>query len=273
MNDLKFYWEKFLEILRENSLRSVLIHISIALGIFFLIIYTFYYIYLPIATRHGETITVPDLRGMTEQEVAAFLSSRDLRYEIADSTYVDSLPAGVVISQFPEANQLVKLQRKIYLTINTYQAPSVRIPNVFDVSRKNAELILKSVGLKIGKVEYEPDLAANAVLKIRYQNKIYTREDEAQGIRLPKGAVVDLILGDGLGTIDIEVPDVTGMLLTEAEELLAGIGLTIGNIQYIQSSDAPTGTILSQTPMAEKGTKIRIGSSLDLIVVGFEPQP
>jgi len=267
----KFLVASIIEKLKEKSLTSVYIHAGLALSLAFLSALMFYYVYLPLSTYHGQTITVPDLRGMKENEIAQFLKERDLRYEISDSNYVENLPAGTVISQIPEAGQQVKINRKIYLTINTQTAPEVNLPDIFDVSRKNAELILKSIGLKIGQVEYQPDLAVNAVLKLRYNQKIFTREDQRKGIKIPKGAVIDLIVGDGLGTVDIEIPDVTGMLLTEAEEVLIGLGISIGTIKYIKSEDE-TGTVLSQLPIAEKGVKIRIGSTIDLTVAGFEPK-
>lgn len=38
----------------------------------FLLVILFFYVYLPIVTRHGETITVPDLEGMQLAQVEDF---------------------------------------------------------------------------------------------------------------------------------------------------------------------------------------------------------
>jgi beta-lactam-binding protein with PASTA domain len=263
------FLQRLLNILKENTIRGLAVNIVLAITVFTLGLFLFYEVYLPIATHHGQTVTVPDLRGMTIPEIEKFMEGKEFRFEVSDSSYTDTLPPNSVIAQYPPQNAKVKLNRKIYLTLNTANAPEVKIPEVIDVLRDNAQKIINSYGLKVGTVEYEPDYAANVVLKVVYKGKALGKEELRKGVKLPKGSVVDLILGDGLGTIDVEIPQVEGMQLAEAEELLSAFGLSIGKITYTNSTE-PTGTIINQVPDASEG-KIRLGSSISLWVAGFDP--
>lgn len=84
-----------------------------------LIIIAFYSFssYLTSYTLHGESVTVPSLEGLSEEEVATLLNEKELRYEILDSIYVEKQPKGIVIDQNPKAESFVKKNRKIYITV------------------------------------------------------------------------------------------------------------------------------------------------------------
>src|SRR5436190_20187116 len=106
---------KFIRFLRSNTLGSLLANIGIALGILFLIGVGYFYVYLPSATNHGESITVPDLTGMKLEELNTFLGEHELRFEVDDSTYSEDYPPLTVLRQFPRAGSTVKENRMIYI--------------------------------------------------------------------------------------------------------------------------------------------------------------
>src|SRR5699024_195337 len=66
---------------------KLLINLAIVLAVTVALVLGFFYIYLPATTNHGETITVPDLKGMTYDQLEQFLTSRNLRYEVTDSSF------------------------------------------------------------------------------------------------------------------------------------------------------------------------------------------
>ena len=111
-----------------------------------------------------------------------------------DSIYDSEKVPGTVLDQDPAPNSNVKENRMIYLTINATQPPDVKMPDLVDVSFRQAEAMLQSFGLITGEITYKADLAKNAVLEQRYRNKIIK-----PGTMLPKGSEIDLVLGDGLG--------------------------------------------------------------------------
>lgn len=230
------------------------------------LVFGFFYIYLPSTTNHGESISVPKITGMQLADAEEFLDEQNLRYFINDSSYNSDKKPFEILTQDPAPDSKVKENRKIYISINMKNPPMIKMPRLIDGSVKNAELILKSYDLRKGKIVPIPDLQAGAVLK-----QFVNGKEIAPGDMIPKGSVVDLHVGDGLGNTEFEVPDVVGMPVDEASALLLGQQLQIGSIFYVQDSGKPTGTVVRQRPFAEVDAKIRVGEMVDLWVAGDEP--
>ena len=99
-----------------SEFKYVIKNLMIMIGGVSSIIFFIFYIYFPIKTNHGDTITVPNLVGMELNEIDEFLSDRDLRYEILeDSSYSSEYPPYTILQQNPSENEKVKENRKIYL--------------------------------------------------------------------------------------------------------------------------------------------------------------
>lgn len=218
-------------------------------------------------THHGESITVPDLKNFTVDKANNLLQSKDLRYTILDSTFVDDLPKGTIIEQNPKPGEKVKEKRRIYLTISSKTPPPVSIPNIIFASRRNAEEQLQSVGLNVGELEYVPDRAKDAVLQIKYNDKKYNREDLDKGIEVPKGTPITLILGDGVGHTRIEVPALVGLSFLEAKLALRAWSLNQGHITRgtgINNNNIDQARVWKQYPKASAKQEITIGEPIDL---------
>jgi eukaryotic-like serine/threonine-protein kinase len=246
--------------IKAQKFSHIFIHLAIMAAITTLMLLGFFFWYLPSTTHHGDSITVPDLKGMGIEQLESFLTSRELRFEItADSVYAPEFPKESVVKQYPNPGEKVKRNRKVYLTLNQTTPPSVKMPDLVDVSVKNAQLILMTSGLVLGDIQYRPDLAQNAVLEQWYQG----RKIEP-GELLQKGAKIDLVVGDGLGNQTFEVPLFLGMNIDEAEFYLVGVGLRKGSVIYQLNDSIPLGTVMRQLPLP--GDDIRIGDIVDLWV-------
>jgi beta-lactam-binding protein with PASTA domain len=243
-----------------NSRKDLLIHIGIILSIVAVMFLSFFFLYLPMRTNHGEAITVPDLKNMNVEELEDFLDSRDLRYEVSDCTFVANVPPLTIISQYPQAGSKVKEGRKIYVTVVYQTAPLVKMPQLTDMTQRSAQMRLKSVGLELGTLKYIPDLAQGAVLKQLYQGS-----EILPGQQIPKGSKIDLEIGDGLGTTTFNMPNLIGMSIEEAKFQIMGAGLKVGQIMVVDQEGAAPGTVVRQNP--DSGNKTRIGDVIDLWVV------
>jgi len=211
-------------------------------------------------TRHGESISVPDLHGMKKEKMEKLLQETGLSYEIVDSLYENGTAPGTIIDQDPAATSLVKKGRTIYLTINASKPPKVKMPDLLDVSHRQAEAILESFGLKVGKVTYEPDLAKNAVLK-----QLYRGVPIQPGREIYKGSPIDLVLGDGMGTSEVPVPDLTGLTRSEAVLVLQGASLMLGAVSYDPGvRDTSKAKVYLQTPEASESSLLNQGATIDL---------
>lgn len=248
---------------RINSIKDVLLHLAIIIVLGIAAFLIFFNWYLPNATNHGETITVPNLQGISYHELNQHLTNRNLRFEVNDSTFSSEYPPLTVMKQYPKPGAQVKENRKILIALNATNPPVVKMPRLVDSSVRNAQLVLKSFGLELGEIIYEPDPIANTVLEQQYKG----REIE-EGAQLPKGSKVDLVVGDGKGQQNLEIPNLLGMDLEDAEFVAKGSGLQIGEITYEKSAEKTPNTILRQIPPA--GAQVRVGEVVDLWVVEFD---
>lgn len=260
-------------ILTGDSVYTFIVHLLLVALTGMMMILFFFYIYLPITTHHGETITVPDLTGMKINEVEKFLEDRDLRYVVTeDSGYDAKIPALTVMKQSPSQGSRVKINRRIHLTIRSLKPPLEKVPNIYNNLLKQAKLLLESYGFQKGKVTYKPDIGRNQVLEVWVGDKKIPEPRLKKGYKLPKGSKIDLIVGDGLGQNALQIPNLIGLPLIEAEVLLRGSGLNLGSIEYKNATGKEVGTVLEQSPNYEEGKDVKVGSVIDLVVVGYDPE-
>jgi beta-lactam-binding protein with PASTA domain len=241
-------------------LKKILINLSIIFGITILLGFLFLKVYLPLYTNHGETVSVPDLTGYTFDEGLELLDRAGLQYEVSlDSGFNTDQKPMAVLKQIPAASTQVKSDRKIYLTLNARNAPMLKMPNLVNTPLKNVQEILTNMGLERGDIVYVPDIGTNVVLEQRYRGvKV------PEGFEIPKGARIDLMVGDGLGNQVLSVPDLVGMEEIEAEFLILGSGLRVGNKKIMETDSVAPGRVFLQSPAA--GMQVNTGELIDLWV-------
>lgn len=144
-------------------------------------------------TLHNKHQIVPDLKGITLTDLPQILLEKNLRYEILDSSrYVPDIPPLSVISHLPGAGSEVKKNRKIYLTVNPSGYGKITVPNLIQITKRNAESMIKAVGFELGNITYIDNIGKDMVLEIRYRGKTIP-----PGALLPKMSKIDLVLGNG----------------------------------------------------------------------------
>lgn len=236
---------------RNNLLAAVGTVIVILLAAFFSLRYY---------TKHGEGLEVPELKGLSIAQAVSKLEELGLRYEI-DSVYIMDKPPGIVTDQDPDATTFVKDNRTIYLTINSSTAPNVKFPDIEGKTFREAVVLLESYRLKLGDTTYRPDVAENAVLEA-----FFGGQQIRTGETLPTGSRISLVLGDGRGDPDVELPNLMGLTLAEAKFSLIGGALTIGQITYDgEITDSANAVVIMQDPItADTVTKVKIGTPINV---------
>ena len=145
-------------------------------------------------TRHGEFIVVPDLEHVSLSKAQELLEKSHLRYEVRDSTaYNKEYPPYTVMKQTPEANEKVKKDRKIYLSINPTNFRKIDLPNIIRIPIKEVRPNLASLNIKIGRVTYVNDISKDAVLRAFYKGK-----EIKPGDKILENSSIDLECGNGL---------------------------------------------------------------------------
>lgn len=235
-----------------------------------LVIFSVFILSLNWLTHHGNSKTVPAVVGKTFGEASKLLDKMGFDVEIQDSVYIDSLPPLAVIKQVPDADAVVKVNRKVYLTINRSVPPFVEMPNLVGYSNRYAEIVLKNMGLRIGDIQYKSDFAKNSVLQ-----QLYDGSEIRPGTKLKMGSSITLILGNGLGEQEFAVPFLVGMRFYDAKTMLESNGLAIGAIIAPNVADTMNAYIYRQSPERydfEKNIqRIRPGQMIDVWLQSDKP--
>jgi len=168
---------------------------QIIVGFIFFIFFIFFILkLLELITYHNNHQLVPDIYGIEFSKAINILDENSLRYEVIDSAkFNPKLPKFAVIEMFPSPKSEVKKDRKIYLTLNPSGYRKTTIPNIIQITLRNAESMLKAVGFEVGKITYRNNIGKDMVLEIKYLGKKI-----APGSVLPKTTKIDLIIGNGI---------------------------------------------------------------------------
>jgi len=238
---------------------NILVGILLALGIFSLILLS-----LNLVTGHGNAATVPSVTGKSFDEAKKILKKAGFDVDIQDSVYVDTSKPLTVIKQLPDADEVVKSNRTVFLIISRSIPPLVEMPNLLGYSYRNAEMVLKNMDLKIGDTTFKPDFAKNAILEQHYNGVSIN-----PGTPIRKGSTITLVLGDGVGKKEFTVPVITGMEYCKARQILEENGIVIGAIVTDANvTDTCAAWIYKQNPERfddeKRIQRIRSGQTIDV---------
>jgi beta-lactam-binding protein with PASTA domain len=230
-------------VFRFITSKSIWVNILVGLLLLCLLVLIFLGL-LDWITAHGKYQKVPSVIGQNVDAAKLNLTSKGFTVEITDSVYDNAVGALSVVRQSPEADAMVKEGRTIYLSINRAVAPMVEMPNMVGFSIRSAGMYLLSLGLKLGDTSYRPDIARNAVLQ-----QLYNGQDIKAGTKIPLGSVISFVLGSGIGSGEIAVPDLVGLTLSQARAQLTMLNLNIGSVVPVESvKDTSAAFIVRQEP-------------------------
>lgn len=177
-----------------NFLKSRTFLIQIGLALLAVIILVFVLLsWLKSTTNHGEFVEVPDFSKMSVMDMRKAVEDSELRYEVLDSAnYNPDYPRFSIIDQDPKAGNKVKQDRKIYFTVNPSGYKRVTVPNVIQVTQRNAASMLRAVGLDVERTTYIDQIGKDMVYYIKFKSK-----QIKPGDKLPKTSKVELVCGNG----------------------------------------------------------------------------
>ncbi len=208
-------------------------------------------------------MAVPQVTGMPFEDAKELLEKTGFEVELQDSIYVDTTKPLQVLKQVPEPDELVKVNRTVYLTINRSVPPMIEMPNLVGYSYRSAEMALKNSNLQVGDTSFRADFAKNAVLEQHYNGA-----NIPVGTKVRMGSKISLILGDGVGDRQFVVPSLIGMTYSQAKSLLGAHGLGFGVIIAQDVEDTLNAYIYQQRPERFDDEKryryIRSGQLMDI---------
>jgi beta-lactam-binding protein with PASTA domain len=178
---------------------------------------------------------------------------------VIDSMFDEDYPIGSIVLQDPPYGAKVKKGRKIYVTIISTQPQMVRMPNLVDLSLRQALIEIDAASLTIDHLEYIENFAKNAVLNQQVDGQVVS-----PGTEILKGTSVTLILGKGLDGQKMPVPQLIGMTESEAVKTIYSSFLNVGRIMHLDSEDAMHSRVFMQQPSSSSGSQVDQGTYIEL---------
>lgn len=252
------------------------VNILIGIGAFLIVIIIFFFS-LGWLTGNGVTEKVPNIVGLEASVAQKNLKNLGFNVVLQDSIYVDTLTRNSVLRQTPEADEVVKKGRTVYLTINRVLAPQIEMPNLIGFSLQSAEAFLKVLGLRVGSITMVPDRNKNVII-----DQMSRGISIPPGTKISSGSIINLTVGDGGMSAIVEVPDLIGLTVGIAKEKLMELGLLVGNYSASANiQDTASSFIIGQDPTPYSmqldslgmplKNKINPGSSINLIIDKVAP--
>ena len=182
-------------------------------------------------TRHGEEIVVPDFIGLNCDSVLE-RHADDYNFIILDSVYTKTLPEGSIFQQDPLPESKVKKGRNMYI-IKVSEAPErVMMPNLRNLSLRQAMVKLKANGLKVSELEFVDHFAKNAVVDQKYKGEVIE-----PGTEIIKGSEIKLIVGYGRDDKRTHLPNLAAAHKSDVKNLLHEASLNIGREYHIDEDE------------------------------------
>lgn len=224
---------------------------------------------LAVYTNHGESFAAPDFYGLDQGNVKLLADKYKLRYLINDSVYYKGCIPGTVTEQSPEAGHYIKKGRKIYLTVASYHPEYIILPRLTDISLMQARIQIESSGLVVGNIDFRLSRFNDLVLEQG------TSGIEAEvGEMVPKGTVIDLIVGRTSGSKIVVVPDLTGLDANSAALEIRKSNLSLGTVIFgpgvKDAVDSLNAKVWRQEPQPGKPVGVLAGGEIDLWLRGEE---
>lgn len=198
------------------------------------------------------TITVPNVVGLKGEEGRTIMQSAGLQVAQIREQYSDDTPAGTIMSQLPYADAIVKEGRRSYLTVSK-GIERINVPRLIGSSQRDARLALMRNGLVLGSVSFRSDSSSAAGLIIG--------QSISEGTSVQRESIIDIVVSSGTGA---PVPNVVGLSVSEAEQILISSGFTVGATLPRSSTAFEPGTVIGQTPKADSAAAA--GASVTLII-------
>lgn len=227
-------------------------------------------------TRHGTHVRVPDLSGLTLQEATEKLGKRDLFVEVIDSVHSDERPKGTVVEQDPVAGAEVKPDRKVYLVMNAMQPQMIDMPDLVDMSKRQAISVLEILGLRVAELRYEPDPCVDCVIE-----QLYREQPIAADAKVRKGEAIVLVLGSGESGERVPIPDLRGLTRGEVQAVVNMASLNLGVLVDCRGCNTPEDSafarVYRQAPAPRENDRIALGGLIDVWLTadttGLRPVP
>ncbi|MDR2621552.1 MAG: PASTA domain-containing protein [Dysgonamonadaceae bacterium] len=176
----------------EKIFKNVIIKNLLLVILFFGILVSGISVWLNAYTNHGESVEIPNVKALKPEVAKPLFEARELSYQVIDSTYNKTISPGTIIETIPPAGSKVKKGRTVYVRLNSYSAGMISIPDVMDVSHRQATAMLKALGFEKIETRWVEGHFRDLVIGVEYKGQTLQIKE-----KVPANAVLTLLVSSG----------------------------------------------------------------------------
>lgn len=107
-------------------------------------------------SQADKLVTVPNIIGQSQRSAQLLLNKVGLKIGATSKEFSVTHPNGVIVNQIPDSSETLPKGYSVRVVISKGRSPNdIQVPTLFGLSKVAAELELKKVGLRIGKIHYK----------------------------------------------------------------------------------------------------------------------
>ncbi|NOY50026.1 MAG: PASTA domain-containing protein [Chlorobi bacterium] len=214
---------------------------------------------LDIYTQHGKVYLVPDFYGKTVDQLIDNHYDEYFDLIVIDSVYDKRNEKGAILMQNPKAGSKVKQGRHIYLTVVAQQPEKTMMPNLKNLSLRQAIVTLEMNKLKVGHLNYVDYFARNAVI-----DQLIDDETIEEGTEINTGTEIDLVVGKGKIDVKVNLPLLIAKKPKEAVKALHYASLNKGKEYFMDVDDSSRARVYKTEPDISKTDLVELGKEINI---------
>ena len=221
----------------RSRVATTAIVICSAVAVFAIILFLIALFNGALLNQEKDTVEVPYLTGGLYSE-SLVEAHPDFNIRLLPQQYSENHPKDEIIAQEPLGGTKVQRGSDIWLTVSMGPEPEVKkLDNFVGADAEEAYKLLESQGFKPLKKK-----EASYV----YEAGVVTRTDPAADSEVTAGQTIYIYVSTGPEVVEVSMPNVVGLELSRAKELLTQMGFT--NVRYEQmESPKPANEVIYQS--------------------------
>lgn len=201
----------------------------------------------------ASVLKVPDVVGLSEAEARERIIDAGLEFTVRAGMTHREAPEGAILAQSPLPGQFARPGAPVEATLS--RGPEIHtLPDVTGLSERQARIVLERLGYEV-----EVERAEHPIPSGR---SIETRPPAGTELTVPSRLV--LLVSEGAPIV--VVPDMLGMHIDDAVDILSEATLELGSISFDPDAAEAPGRIVGQYPPV--GYSLRAGDAVELRVAG-----
>ncbi|MFW6276900.1 MAG: PASTA domain-containing protein [Bacteroidota bacterium] len=209
---------------------------------------------MPGIVHDKSRVITPEVAGKKVESAEETLVNNHLVPRRSREQFSGSLPAGYVIRQIPHPGKEVKTGRAVYLTVSKGKE-TVPVPKLIGKSLREARILLMGRGLNLKDIDYENS-------EVIPKDSIISQSTDP-GKQMAYGDGISVVVSKG-SEMQVKVPDITGISVSEVADFLALQGFRLGTVTYRENETFLPGIIIDQYPKSNEIAQYN--SSINVIV-------